>query len=224
MRTAEGNGESRSPSWSTRLVQLVLGLGCKLFFCLPYQKRTSGLSALERRRYLFVCNHVSLLDTILLGGILWGTARLPILVLGDKSVWHKTWIRRALSAHLGLLIDREHLSREVIRQLRSFGRSASGFNLIVFPEGHRSDGQHVQECQAGVVTIAREAKVPIVPIFIANMQRVSSRTTPFRPLGGLRQITVHFGPRWEPEDYLALEPDALRTEMRRRIQELMPRG
>ena len=224
MKTAEEVGESRSPSVTTRLVQLVLGLGCKLFFCLPYQRRTSGLSALERRHYLFVCNHVSLLDTILLGGILWGTARLPILVLGDKSVWHKNWIRRALSAHLGLLIDREHLSREVVRQLRTFGRSVEGFNLIVFPEGHRGDGEHVQECQAGVAVIAREARVPIVPIFIANMQRVSSRSTPFRPLAGLRQISVHFGPRWEPQDYLALEPDALRTELRRRIQELGPRA
>jgi 1-acyl-sn-glycerol-3-phosphate acyltransferase len=204
-------------------VQLGLGFLCKAFFCLPFQRETLGLGALERRRYLFVCNHVSLFDTILLGGILWWAARLPILVLGDRSVWRKNWIRRALSARLGFLIDREHLSRDVIRQLRCYGRSIEGFNLIVFPEGHRGDGQHVQECLAGVPIVAREANVPIVPIFIENMQLVSSRTTPFRPLRGLRKIRVHFGRRWEPEEYLALEPDTLRSEMRRRIQELAPR-
>ena len=119
---------------------------------------------------------------------------------------------------------RKALPREVIQQLKCFGRSTAGFNLLVFPEGHRGDGEHVQECQAGVAVIAREARVPIVPVFIANMQRVTSRNTPFRPLSGLRQIRVHFGPRWEPEDYLGLEPDALRAEMRRRIQELAPRA
>ena len=215
--------ERRQPDASTRLVQALLGALCRVLICFPYQKRTVGLRALPRRRYLFVCNHVSLLDTLVLGGILWASARMPILVLGDKAVWRRTWVRRALSAKLGFLIDRERLSKDMIRQLASFGCSAVDFNLIVFPEGTRGDGRNVQECQAGIYYVAREARVPIVPIFIENMQAVSSKTTPFHPLGGLRAITVHFGSPWEPEDYLGLDVDALRAEVRRRIQALAPR-
>lgn len=215
-------GPGVRPSVSIRLTQALLGTLCKTLFCWPYQRRTLGLEALPRRRFLFVCNHVSLLDTILLGGILWSAARLPILVLGDKKVWHKNAIRRALSAKIGFLLDRDRPTKDRIRQLQGFGRSVEGFNLIVFPEGTRGDGRTVGECQAGTVFIAKEARVPIVPVFIEGMQSVSTKTSAFRPLGGLRKITVHFGTPWESEEYLPLDGEAFRAEMGRRIQALVP--
>ena len=60
------------------VVQQVLGLFCYLFFVVPYTRRILGLAGSSRERRLYVCNHVSLLDTILLGGILWSRRRLPI--------------------------------------------------------------------------------------------------------------------------------------------------
>jgi 1-acyl-sn-glycerol-3-phosphate acyltransferase len=122
------------------------------------------------------------------------------------------------------LIEREHPTRDRIRQLQSFARSVEDFQLLVFPEGTRGDGVHVKECQPGVYFVAQAARAPIVPVFIEGMQHVSTKTTPFRPLGGLRRIRVHFGTPWAPEDYAELDANELCAEVRRRIQALGPRA
>jgi 1-acyl-sn-glycerol-3-phosphate acyltransferase len=207
----------------TYLVQRTLGLLCQVFLCFPYERETRGLDELPRRRYLFASNHVSLLDTLLLGGILWRTGRMPFLVLGDRSVWSAGWIRRALASRIGFLIEREHPTRDRIRQLQSFGRSIEDFQLLVFPEGTRGDGLTVKECQAGIYFVAQAARAPVVPIFIEGMQHVSTKTTPFHPLGGLRKVRVRFGAPWPVEEYSALDADAFRSELRLRIQALGPR-
>ncbi len=222
MNAADSSGERRDPALLTWITQLVLGAFCKLCFCLPYQRRTTGLDRVPRRRVLFVCNHVSLLDTILLGGIFWGSARLPILVLGDRQVWTRGFVRRALSARLGFLIERERPSRDLLRQLQVFGRSAAGHNLLVFPEGTRGDGTTVAPCQPGLNVIARAANVPVVPVFISGMQNVSTKTTRFRPLRGLQQISVHFGAPWQPQEWRDLPGEAFLQETRERIQACLP--
>ena len=147
-------------------VQSLLGVGAHLFLGLPYLRRTHGLERLRPdRRYLFVCNHVSLLDTILLGGLCWRSGCIPILVLGDKTVWHASWIKKLLSSRIGFLLDRGKLNPNRIAELQRFGRAGKEFQLVVFPEGTRGDGVNVLPCQPGIHYIAQEARLPIVPVF-----------------------------------------------------------
>jgi len=193
------------PPVSRRLVriQALLGFGSYSLFCLPYLRKICGLERLDPgKRYLFASNHVSLLDTILLGALCWRSGCYPIKVLGDKHVWHASWIKRALSRHIGFLLDRNRLNPGRLKELTEFARSAAQFHLVVYPEGTRGDGVHVAPCQPGIYYIAQEAKIPIVPMFIANMQLVSTKSGRFHPIGGFRKIDVHFGPPIPPEDYL----------------------
>ena len=44
----------------------------------------------------------------------------------------------------------------------------AGHSMIIFPEGTRSKGTEVQEFKSGFVRIAKETKIPIVPIAIAG--------------------------------------------------------
>src|SRR5580704_11222656 len=177
--------DKRRATRSLIFIQWLLGLGTHLFLAMPYLRRTHGLERLRPgTRYLFVCNHVSLLDTILLGALAWRSGNYPISVLGDKSVWHASWLRRFLSGKTAFLLERGKLNPRRIEELREFGRTSEMFNLIVFPEGTRGDGVTVKECQPGVYYIAQEARVPIVPIFIENMQLVSTKTGRFHPIGG----------------------------------------
>ena len=81
-------------SW--KFIQALLGFGATLFLALPYLRRTHGLNRLQTsQKYLFVSNHVSLLDTILLGGLCWRSGCYPILTLGDKNVWHASWLKKS---------------------------------------------------------------------------------------------------------------------------------
>ena len=212
----------RRADWTTMLVQRLLGLLCYVFFVLPYVRKVHGLRDVPAGRRLFVSNHVSLLDTILLGGIFWSRGRVPILVLGDRAVWREGGIRRMLSSRVGFLIDRKRATRERIAELRRFGASLPEFDLVVFPEGTRGDGVHVGKCQPGLRTVAREARAPIVPVFIGNMQRVSSKHGRFRAIRGLLQIEVRFGPEIPAEECLRLPREEFLLQVRERIQALSP--
>src|SRR5471030_454100 len=192
---------------SRRLVfiQALIGATVYAALALPYLRRTQGMERLRpRQKYLFVANHVSLLDSILLGGLCWRSGRYPILVLADKKVWQASWIRRLLSRSTSFLLERGKLNPGKIRELQAFGRAGKKFQLIVFPEGTRGDGVNVAECQPGIYLIAQEAQLPIVPVFFENMQLVSTKTGRFHPIGGLRKVEVHFGEPILPEKYLDL--------------------
>lgn len=187
-------------------IQALLGLSSHLFFVLPYMRKVHGRKNLcQGQRYLFVVNHVSLLDTILFGALCWRSGFYPILVLGDKEVWHDSWVKRFLSHNIGFLLQRRKLNPNRILELEQFGRLGNEFQLVVFPEGTRGDGINVQPCQPGIHYIAREAKLPIMPVFIENMHLVSTKHGSFHPLGGLRKIEVHFGRAIAPEQYLSLD-------------------
>jgi 1-acyl-sn-glycerol-3-phosphate acyltransferase len=188
-----------------KFIQALLGFGATLFLALPYLRRTHGLNRLQSsKKYLFVSNHVSLLDTILLGGLCWCSGCYPILTLGDKNVWHASWIKKILSSKIGFLVERGKLNPNCIGELQTFGRCGKEFHLVVFPEGTRGDGINVAAPQPGIYFIAQEARLPIVPVFIENMQLVSTKNGKFHPISGLRKIEVHFGEPISPEKYLAL--------------------
>jgi 1-acyl-sn-glycerol-3-phosphate acyltransferase len=204
-------------------IQALLGIGAYLSLGIPYLRRTHGLDRLDTsQRYLFVCNHVSLLDTILLGGLCWRSGCYPILVLGDKSVWHASWIKRVLSSRIGFLLERGKLNPGRVRELQEFGRAAGDFHLVVFPEGTRGDGIHVGPCQPGLYYIAQEARLPMVPVFFENMQLVSTKTGRYHPIGGLRKVEVHFGPPIAAETYLPIPREEFPEFVRRSIAATLP--
>ena len=200
------------------LAQTLLGLGAYIAFALPYLRKTSGMDRLRpQERYLFVANHVSLLDTILLGALCWRSRCYPILVLGDKGVWRTSWLKRALSGPIGFLLERGKLNLKRIEELQTFGRAIGHSNLVVYPEGTRGDGISVGACQPGVYFIAQEARASIVPIFIRNMQLVSTKGGRFHPVAGLRKIEVHFGEAIAPAAYLSLTRDEFTQFIRQKI-------
>jgi 1-acyl-sn-glycerol-3-phosphate acyltransferase len=199
-------------------IQALLGVSAYAGFALTYLRRTHGMERLRpQQRYLFVANHVSLLDTILLGGLCWRSGCYPILTLGDKNVWHTSWIKRLLSSRIGFLLERGKLNPRRIRELQEFGRAGGQYHLVVFPEGTRGDGINVAAPQPGIYFIVQEARLPIVPVFIENMQFVSTKKGRFHPLGGLRKIEVHFGEPIAPEQYLALPRGEFLEFVRRSI-------
>jgi 1-acyl-sn-glycerol-3-phosphate acyltransferase len=205
-------------SRSLVFIQALLGVSAYAGFTLTYLRRTHGMERLRpQQRYLFVANHVSLLDTILLGGLCWRSGCYPILTLGDKNVWHTSWIKRLLSSRIGFLLERGKLNPGRIRELQEFGRAGGQFHLVVFPEGTRGDGVNVAAPQPGIYFIAQEARLPIVPVFIENMQFVSTKTGRFHPFGGLRKIEVHFGEPVAPEKYLPLPREEFLELVRRSI-------
>lgn len=200
------------------LTQWLLGLSLQLLLALPFLRRTHGRGRVSpRERYLFVVNHISLLDTLLLATICWRLRLYPILVLGDQGVWRASWLRRFLSRSTAFLLERGKLNPNRIRELQAYGRSGKDFHLVVFPEGTRGDGVHVAACQPGIYFIAHAAQIPIVPVFIENMQLISTKAGRFHPIRGFRKVEVHIGQPIAPEKYLHMPREEFLEFIRQQI-------
>ena len=202
--------------------QCLLGLILHVVLVLPFLRRTHGLKRLSPQPQLLVINHISLLDTLLIASICWRVKCYPILVLGDKNIWHGSWVRKFLSRRTAFLLERGKLNPNRIEELQAFGRAGDEFQLIVFPEGTRGDGVNVAPCQPGIYFIAQAARIPIVPVFIENMQLISTKTGRFHPLRGLRKVEVHFGEPIAPEVYLPMAREEFLEFVRRNILAARP--
>jgi 1-acyl-sn-glycerol-3-phosphate acyltransferase len=217
---SELNTGLRSPRITRGMVfaQSVFGLILHVLLAVPFLRRTHGLERLRpSQRHLLVINHISLLDTLLIASLCWRKRCYPILVLGDKNIWHASWVRRVLSRQTAFLLDRGKLNPRRIEELQAFGRAGKDFQLIVFPEGTRGDGVNVATCQPGIYFIAQAARIPIVPVFIENMQLLSTKTGRFHPLRGWRKVEVQFGEPIAPEKYLPLPREEFLEFVRRSI-------
>src|ERR1019366_7576282 len=197
--------------------QCLLGLILHVVLVLPFLRRTHGLKRLSPQPQLLVINHISLLDTLLIASICWRVKCYPILVLGDKNIWHGSWGRKFFSRRTAFLLERGKLNPNRIEELQAFGRAGDEFQLIVFPEGTRGDGVNVAPCQPGIYFIAQAARIPIVPVFIENMQLISTKTGRFHPLRGLRKVEVHFGEPIAPAVYLPMAREEFLEFVRRNI-------
>ena len=66
--------------------------------------------------------------------------------------------------------------------------------------------------------LAAMTGAPIVPVFIENMQLVSTKKGRFHPIGGLRKVEIHYGEPIPPEKYLSLSRDEFSEFLRNQIR------
>lgn len=145
---------------------------------------------------IYVANHTSHLDTPLLLSVLpTGMRHRTVVAAAADHFFDRRW-----KAHLwaGLLnaipIERQRVSR------RSADTAAelveAGWNLIIFPEGGRSEDGWQQPFRGGAAYLAVRTGRPVVPVHLAGTHRLL-------PKGGNRlrrgATTVTFGTPLHPE-------------------------
>ncbi|MCX5752962.1 MAG: lysophospholipid acyltransferase family protein [Candidatus Krumholzibacteria bacterium] len=98
----------------------------------------------------------------------------------------------------------------------------SGHNLVIFPEGTWGDREgRMLPFQKGVIRIAREANVPVVPVTIVGSNRVNPpRTREIHP-GAIRMI-VH--KPMGPDTWEGISDDAWIEKLRNAIAEGLEHG
>lgn len=160
---------------------------------------------------LVVSNHQSYLDPILAAV---GMPR-PFQPMARESLFRFApfgWLIRSLyafpvrraSADLGAI-------REALRRLKAGGV------VLVFPEGTRTRDGSIGRLQAGPMTMAVRAGVPIVPAVIDGAFESWPRTSPLpRP----HRIYVAFGRPVSAAEAAAGEPEALMAALRERMVDL----
>ena len=123
-----------------------------------------GLELIPEETVLFVCNHEGNFDI----PSLIAHIPKPFAFMSKVEVKKLPIIKDWMEAMNCVFVDRTN-RRSSMRSITDMVSTLkAGHSMIIFPEGTRSKGTEVQEFKSGCVRIAKEAKIPIVPIAIAG--------------------------------------------------------
>ena len=158
---------------SPRSYDRVLKLLCRLLVrCFVVRVETSGLGKLEgRKSYLFISNHVNILD----GFVLYGW--LPALFRGVELEEHFSWpvygwfIRRFGN----IPVSPGSPARTAAGLRRADKALGAGISLLVLPEGHRTKTGGLGVFGRGAFRIAERTGAEIVPVVMAGAFHVMRR-------------------------------------------------
>ena len=136
---------------------------------------------------VYLCNHMSTVETILLPPILLTYG--PFNVVVKSSLAHLPFLERA-AAHMGLVPVGRKSPREDLMNILRVGeeRLAKGESFLIFPQGSRESVFSRRVYSSIGAKLAHKAGVPICPI------AVDTRCQPIRTKGILKNVFKDFGP------------------------------
>jgi len=136
---------------------------------------------------LLLANHLTAIDgALLVGRLPWRRARrVAIAMSGELLGGYRcpapslTWFRRvARRVQYGLLLLAYQVfplprSAGVRRAFQHAGRLAdAGYSVLVFPEGRRSETGELLPLQPGAGILARDLRLPVVPVWLAGLREL----------------------------------------------------
>jgi 1-acyl-sn-glycerol-3-phosphate acyltransferase len=157
---------------------------------------------------ILAANHISNGDAVIIGA--WLTKRLGRRIhwLGKKEMfdWPVVgWMARNGGVHP---VDRSAADVDAFRTAERV--LAEGHVLMIFPEGTRSPTGELQKPKDGLAMLALRTGVPIVPIGIANTDRIWPKGRFLPKPGG--HATMRVGPPFRLADELPVGLDRKRAK------------
>lgn len=154
----------RSPYRSANQLTRLFGDIGSAFAGLDFE--IEGLGNLRQERpAIFVFNHQSLLDSMVLAHLL----REDVVAMCKKEMANTPIIGRLLRQTDTIFVDRDESDQREVLQ-RALQVLKSGRSLVIAPEGSRSTLGDIQPFKHGAFFLARKAGVPIVPIVLHNVK------------------------------------------------------
>ncbi len=149
------------------------------------QVRCKGAEHVPNSPCVFMCNHQSALDiyTLLVA------IPVPFKWVAKQELFRIPIVGWTMKRAGYISLDREN-PREAVKAIEeAAGKIRGGMNIVVFPEGTRSEDGVLLPFKKGVFTLALRAGVPIVPLGI----RGSSELQPKSSLIPRRKGVIYVG-------------------------------
>jgi 1-acyl-sn-glycerol-3-phosphate acyltransferase len=143
---------------------------------------------------VFVANHMSMLETFLLGALL-VPYRDASVVVKQSLVEHRIF-GKVMRATLPIQVGRIN-PREDFKQVMTQGQEAirSGRHVLIFPQATRNTVFHPAEFNSMGVKLAAKAGVPIVPIALkTDFQGIGGLLRDFGPVDRTKDVFITVGP------------------------------
>jgi 1-acyl-sn-glycerol-3-phosphate acyltransferase len=146
------------------MARVVTGLEARWVDCAPSDTRR-----------IYVANHTSHADFILLWAALAPQLRWRTRPVAAADYWEHSRMRRYLARQVfrAVLVERNRIDRTHNPLAPMIEAIDEGNSLIVFPEGTRGKGETLQPFKCGVYYLAQaRPDVELVPVWIDNLHRV----------------------------------------------------
>lgn len=158
--------------WDKRLVLLhrYSGLWAKLCLSLNpgWRVVVQGREYADKKKeYVIVCNHQSLLDIVV-----FYSTKLHFKWVAKKELAKVPVVGWNLYLNKYMLIDRTSFAGSKKMLVDGMKNLEMGNSLAIFPEGTRSSDGRVGRFKDGAFTLAKNAKVPILPVVVNGTRNV----------------------------------------------------
>ena len=148
---------------ANRLTQMV-GDICSGFAGLDFEIEGAD-NLLRHQPAVFVFNHQSLLDSLVLAHLLRG----DVVAMCKKEMADNPLVGPLLKQLDTIFVDRDGSDQSLVLK-QAMAVLASGRSLVIAPEGTRSTLGEIQPFKHGAFVLAKRASVPIVPIVLHNVK------------------------------------------------------
>lgn len=138
-----------------------------VFTRICYRIRVVGEEHLPARGPgLVVCNHVALLDAV----VLQATTQRRMRFLMSRDYYESSgWMKPILRLMRVILVHEDDSPKAILRSLKTARESlAEGYLVVIFAEGHITRNGLMQEFKPGFEYIVRKSDYPIIPAYIGG--------------------------------------------------------
>lgn len=177
--------------------------------------KTVGKELLDpEKSYVFIANHVNILDPVLLFGFI------PHFVRGVELESHfnlPVW--GAVIRGLGNIPISQKDVKSAIESLEKAGKVIKeGTSIAIFPEGHRTRDGQLQPFQRGPFRLVRNAEVDLVPVVLKGLWERKTVHSPFVKPG---TVEIIFEKPIPAQEILESSDRELRTRCTQIMQEIL---
>lgn len=181
-----------------------------------HPKVVSEEEIIKGKSYMFVCNHTSMTDIMLMLSVI----KNPFVFVG-KTELAKIPLFGFFYKRTCILVDRKS-SRSRMAVFESAQKKLNqGFSICIFPEGGVPDDESVllNEFKDGAFRLALDHHIPIVPITFADNKKRFSYTF-FSGCPGEMRVKIHrfFDTKNQTSDYKKTLKDQVRQVILNQLQ------
>ena len=163
--------------------------------------------------YVIVANHQSFLDI----NVVWHSIT-SASFMAKASLWKAPVFGWVLNRSGNIPIHTNPRKNAGLGKIRK-KRLESNYNIVVFPEGHRSEDGHMFKFQNGIFRLAKEQHFDILPVTFINTGKILPKVK-WAIYSGEVKMVIH--PLIRYEDYAEKPMAELRDETHDLIESAMP--
>jgi 1-acyl-sn-glycerol-3-phosphate acyltransferase len=152
-----------------------------------YTKVETEQEALPGKSYMFIANHTSMTDVMLMLAVV----KNPFVFVGKKELV-KIPLFGFFYKRAAIMVDRDSPKSRLAVYERAQKRIKQGLSICIFPEGKVPDDESIllDEFKNGAFNLAIDHKLPIVPITFADNKKRLSYTF-FSGSPGEMRVKIH---------------------------------